>query len=457
MKRYVIYLYAMGLMLSSLFFASCGQDRSGEYYALIGAKTWMYEVMQQYYLYYEDLPPEEDLNFFDKPETFLQSVVSSQDQKNGSVFSHIDSVNVSRVQSVYPTFGLEGALVRNANGDYVVHVLYVYPDSPAAEVGLKRNDWIVDVNDRALNSSNYVEYFQRPTASYRYRVARVKDGLPDTSYVDMPAPRIIEQPSVFTYKTIQAGNRKAFYILYNSFEPADEELLKAAFNEAAAQSPTDIILDLRYNPGGYVSTAQLLSTVLAPQGAMGQPWMNMIFNDKTEPQTQTYTFDSGLLQGVSNLSYDRLYVITTNNTASAAEIIVNTLRPYLGERLLQVGTSTFGKNVAQSLFTDEAHPQLEFWLTTAYVSNSEGFYEYYDNGLQPDFEAEEDMAATLGEFGTVQDSLMAPVLYHLEHGTFPIAESEPETQSRNRWFDKRSEVVYNPIAHKPRRSQFDIK
>ena len=244
MRRYIRYLYAISLVVSSLLLASCGQDRSGEYYALIGAKTWMYEVMQQHYLFYEDLPAEEELNFFDKPEDFLQSVVSSQDQKNGSVFSHIDSVNVSRVQSDYPTFGLEGALVRNANGDYVVHILYVYPDSPAAEVGLKRDDWVVDVDGRALNTSNYTEYFQRPASSYRYRVATVKDGLPDTSYIDMPAPRIIDQPSVFTYKTISAGGRTAFYILYNSFETADEDLLKAAFNEAAAQSPTDIILDL---------------------------------------------------------------------------------------------------------------------------------------------------------------------------------------------------------------------
>lgn len=454
MRKYIVYVGFVCIVLPVLFFSSCGQDRSGEYYALIGAKTWMYDIMQQHYLYYEDLPAEEELNFFDKPETFLQSVVSSQDQKNGSVFSHIDSVNVSRVMSAYPTFGLEGALIRNANGDYVVHILYVYPNSPASEVGLQRNDWVVDVNDRALNSSNYVEYFQRPIASCRYRVARVKDGLPDTSYVDMPAPRIIEQPSVFTYKTISVGSRKAFYILYNGFETADEDLLKAAFNEAMVQSPSDIILDLRYNPGGYVSTAQLLSTILAPQGAMGQPWMNMIFNDKTEPQTQTYTFDSGLLQGVSNLSYDHLYVITSGNTASAAEIIINTLRPYLGDKLLQVGGATFGKNVAQSLFTDEAYPLLEFWLTTAYVSNSEGFYEYYDNGLQPDYEAEEDQTAYLGEFGTEQDSLMVPILYHLEYGNFPNSAQQPEVQNRSSW-QGRSKVIYNPIAHKPRRSQFD--
>ena len=123
MRKYIVYVGFVCIVLPVLFFSSCGQDRSGEYYALFGAKTWMYDIMLQHYLYYEDLPAEEELNFFDKPETFLQSVVSPQDQKNGSVFSHIDSVNVSRVMSAYPTFGLEGALIRNANGDYVVHIL----------------------------------------------------------------------------------------------------------------------------------------------------------------------------------------------------------------------------------------------------------------------------------------------------------------------------------------------
>ncbi|HJD09712.1 MAG TPA: peptidase S41 [Candidatus Phocaeicola caecigallinarum] len=451
MKRSLFHIHALCMLASALFLASCGQDRSGEYYALIGPKTWMYETMQQHYLFYEDLPTEEGLNFFDKPETFLQSVVSSQDQKNGSVFSHIDSVNVSRVQSAYPTFGLEGSLIRNTNGDYVVHILYVYPDSPASEVGLKRNDWVVSVNDRALNTSNFESFFQRPSSSCRYRVATEVDGQPDTSYVDMPAPRIIEQPSVFTYKTITAGNKKAFYILYNGFETDDEESLKAAFNEAAAQSPSDIILDLRYNPGGYVSTAQLLSTILAPQGAMGQPWLTMVFNDKTDPQTQTYTFDASLLQGVTNLNYDHLYVITTSNTASASEIVINTLRPYLGDKLLQVGAATFGKNVAQSLFTNEAYPQLEFWLTTSYTANSENFYDYYTDGLQPDYVSSEDLTANLGEFGTPADSILAPVFYHLEHGTFPSTGTEESTRSTG------SKIIYNPIDHKPKRSQMSIK
>ena len=67
---------------------------------------------------------------------------------------------------------------------------------------------------------------------------------------------------------ITAGNRTAAYILYNSFGADDTETLQNMFVEIAARQPNDIILDLRYNPGGYVSTSQLLSTLLAPR----MPW-----------------------------------------------------------------------------------------------------------------------------------------------------------------------------------------
>lgn len=72
-------LYACLALMGLL--SSCGEDRSGEYYALIATKTWIYEVMQENYLFYEDIPAEEKLNFFKKPAEFLASAASSKDQK----------------------------------------------------------------------------------------------------------------------------------------------------------------------------------------------------------------------------------------------------------------------------------------------------------------------------------------------------------------------------------------
>lgn len=80
-------------------------------------------------------------------------MASDRDQKNGVLFSHIDSVKISRVQSSYPTFGIEGSLVRGVSGDYYYTILYTQPDSPASEMGLKRGDHILWSTVRKLRAA----------------------------------------------------------------------------------------------------------------------------------------------------------------------------------------------------------------------------------------------------------------------------------------------------------------
>lgn len=98
--------------------------------------------------------------------------------------------------------------------------------------------------------------------------------------VQMPEPRYVEEQDVLKYSIISSGSRKAFYLLYNEFgESADA--LKEAFSQLNGQQFDDIILDLRYNPGGYVNTSQQLCSALAPATAMGQPFLHMTYNDKS--------------------------------------------------------------------------------------------------------------------------------------------------------------------------------
>lgn len=100
--------------------------------------------------FYEDIPAEEKLDFFKKPADFLASAASSKDQKGGYVFSHVDSVlTTSRATSTYPCFGFEAALVRELNA---LRVLYVQPNSPAKEAGLKRGDWIIAIDSQKYQS-----------------------------------------------------------------------------------------------------------------------------------------------------------------------------------------------------------------------------------------------------------------------------------------------------------------
>lgn len=446
MKRTAFYRLIYGTVIS-LTLMACGEDRSGEYYALIASKTWIYETMQQNYLFYEDIPAEESLDFFQTPETFLKNAASSRDQKNGTLFSHIDSVNVSRALSSSPTFGYEAALIRTGSGDYAIRVLYTQPGSPAEEAGLKRGDWIIAANNKKIGSGDYSKYVSAPTQSYTFTLGNYNgEGFDTLGVTEIPVPRYIEETNLMKTSFITAGNRTAAYILYNSFGADDTETLQNMFVEIAARQPNDIILDLRYNPGGYVSTSQLLSTLLAPQNAMGQTFLNMTYNDKIA-KTESYLFEPSLIPGGTPLAYENLYIITSNNTASASEIVINSLRPYLKERLLQVGTATFGKNVAQSLFTDEQSPQLELWLTTAYLSNAEGFQDYFDNGLQPDYELAENYAGELGELGTAEDMLLAPVFTRMATGSFPAGEDTSTETTRS---NPNVEVTHCSISKKPK-------
>ena len=179
---------------------------------------------------------------------------------------------------------------------------------------------------------------------------------------------------------------------------------------------------------------------------MGQTFLNMTYNDKIA-KTESYLFEPSLIPGGTPLAYENLYIITSNNTASASEIVINCLRPYLKERLLQVGTATFGKNVAQSLFTDEQSPQLELWLTTAYLSNAEGFQDYFDNGLQPDYELAENYAGELGELSTAEDMLLAPVFTRMATGNFPAGEDTATETTRS---NPNVEVTHCSISKKPK-------
>ena len=419
-----------GLAISALV-SSCGEDRSGEYYALITTQTWMYETMQQEYLYYQDIPEKKSLNFFNKPSDFLNSMVSSKDKKSGSTFSHIDSVFVTiRSTSTTPTFGFEGTMVRAENGSYGIRVLYTQENSPAEEVGLKRGDLIIAANNKKINSSDLF-YITSPKEAYLFTMGKLNErGFDTLQTVQMPSPRIVENKNIYKSDIMEIAGKRVAYIMYNEFGNNDTENLKQLFKDIAGQSVDDIILDLRYNPGGYVNIAQLVSTNLAPQEAMGNVFLKMTHNDKIN-QTDILNFEQSLLANGSPVNYKNLYVITSSNTASASEIVINCLRPYMAGRLIQVGTATFGKNVAQQLYTDEAKaPMLEFWMTNSLLSNAEDFSDYYTNGLNPDYEIAENFKGELGELGTAQDSLMIPIIKHIETGSFPTTET-PDAASRS--------------------------
>lgn len=452
MKKFLLKTFLGSALMAGLL-SSCGEDRSGEYYALISSKSWMYETMQQYYLFYQDLPDKEELNFFDTPANFLSATVSDKDKKNGYTFSHIDSIPESRSSmSEYPCFGFEGALIRTSSGDYAIRVIYTEKDSPAEKAGLKRGDWIIAADNKAITSNDYNTYIKAPAKSYTFTMGTYNGEGFDTipTPITMPQPEYVKINNLLKTSILTAGNRKAAYLLYNSFGEDDTQDLQQAMTQLAAEQPTDVILDLRYNPGGYVNTSMVLASMLAPADAVGKTYIDLLYNDKREEKT-TFLIDAAYRTGGTTFSYNNLYIITSGETASASEAVINGLKPYMQGKLFQVGTATFGKNLGQELFNSEEAPQLNFWLTTFYLANSEGFYDYFDNGLPADYTIEEDFSGELGELGSNTDALLKPVLTHLETGAFPAVENPAEQATKTSRNKYNTTIVYNSIAAKSKK------
>ena len=467
MKARNILILILGTLILPIYLTSCGVDRWKEYAGQTQTDRWIDDTMRVWYYWVDAIPHTNDLNYFQAPFTFFASLKSEEDK-----FSTIDSlVSVTTTRSIPYTdysygfqFTTNQIEVEGEENAIVAQILYVADGSPASEIGLKRGDWIIAVDNQKVSTSDYSTYITRPTKAYSFTLGKynpypedVDD--PEFNYIEfdtlgvvqMPEPRYVEEQDVLKYGIISAGTRKAFYLLYNEFGESTDAL-KEVFSQLNGQQFDDIILDLRYNPGGYVNTSHQLCSALAPATAIGQPFLNMIYNDKIN-KTETLNFESSSLTGGTSISYQNLYVLTSGNTASASEIVINCLKPYMEGRLYQVGTATYGKNVAQQLFTNAEAPGIELWLTTTYLSNSQGYYDYFTNGLLPDYEIEENYGGELGDFGSAEDQLLQPVLYKMANGSFPVItnpdESEDATTLSRSRTSKHVQLLVDPIAQKP--------
>ena len=398
------------LFVLLMLLTSCGEDRSGEFYALIEDRMWIEQTMREHYLWYEEIPEIEEKDYFQEPATFFKSLLYKQalDGK-GDKYSYMEeapkatteeegrSLTLDRESTYGMEFELSSDPTRTTNHTFA-HILYVLPDSPADKAGIKRGDWISAFNKKRVNSSNYQELKKGGSiALAREHIVMTENGIGwqsgDTLNLE-PSVKMEINPFLVC-NTIGIDGKKVAYLVYNEFstgpnDKSDEteyiEQMISLFKEIKKEAPDEFILDLRYNNGGYLQCAQTLASLLAPAHALGKTFTSLTFNDKSDPQTSKYIFDPKLAD--ANLDLDKIYILTGSHTASASEAVINGLIPYMGaENVILVGTKTEGKNVAMVSYKNEAYG-LTLYPIVAYVSNAENKGDYI-NGFQPHYELDE--------------------------------------------------------------------
>ena len=440
--RLPIFLLLIVLLIGN---ASCKDGDNDDDSGLIidpteesGVNAWIESTMRENYLWYADMPAQSKLNFSADPETFFSSLLSTSDgdeDLNGKhyYYSYIESTSTitKAISNLEQSYGFEFNLYPIGDSHYAAHLLYVAPNTPADEAKLKRGDWIVKMNTDFITISNYKTLYgsnamELTTAKY------INGGLvTQAGKTQLGAARKIEDDPVHYHTIIPWNGKKVGYLVYNHFTAGqmdedtkyDKELLTLS---NTFKGVNEFILDLRYNNGGLLSSAQLLSTILAPASALGKTFCTLQYNDNQSPQNESITLRSSLLSGGANLDLKTIYVLVTAESASASELVINCLKPYM--KVVVIGETTEGKNVGSVSYTDNKYP----WLLQPIVCklyNASGKSDYGKIGFIPNYKRDE--AETLDKFlpfGDTNELLLSTAL-GLIGGTPTVPAAKSVTRS----------------------------
>lgn len=374
-------------------------------------QAWIEDTMREHYYWYKEIPKSEKLNYeITESKDFFNSLLSIKDGKTRSdnkhyYYSYIEELSKTRsLRQTDHTYGFEFiAVYRDKNQvDVQILVQYVIPKSPAEEAGLKRGDWITEMNDLPLTLNNYTKLLGDDAC--RLKIERW--DAEQNKFVEWPeiirmgSARAVEDNPVFYFdsKLTTPKGKKVGYLVYNHFtdgkgenDTSYDDKLKEVSNSFYNAGVTEFVLDLRYNNGGLLSSAMLLCAILSPQDKLGETFGYLQYNDKQKPQKKAIKVTNTLLSpNGKNLNLKTLYVLVSNASASASEMVINSLDPYMN--VILIGEQTEGKNVGSNAYKSkdglwEMHP------ITCQIYNSKDNSDY-ENGFSPkrngyDFEMDE--------------------------------------------------------------------
>ncbi len=386
----------------------------------------------------------------------------------------------SSLEGVYTTYGYQPItyLLDESTGQCVSAVAYVYQNSPAEKAGLKRGDIIYEIDGKPLTVNNYTDLFysSQITLSLATYDATINTIVPTEQTVTMQAVEMYENP-ILCYKTIDLDNgNKIGYLAYSSFDLNSIPELIEICKDFKAKGVKKLVLDLRYNGGGYVITENVLASMFAPQDVVDS---KAIFEKEDYNElltasgwssvtrfTTTFNYESvGLNVSTegANIGLEHIYALIGPNTASASEALIGGLMPYMPITL--IGEQSHGKYCTGiPLSSKELYDMMEEATPTAiknwgiYVMigiymNSKNETPCMPNGLTPDIEAIDDpmQPVQLGDENEIllraaleKEGKQYPETSSLSRSMLPWKKLKGQPHKTN--FGKR---ILLPIANKP--------
>lgn len=399
-------------------------------------QNFVWKGLNSYYLYQDNVPNLNDIknqSFGDlnsytsqfTPESLFSSLLYNRStvDKYSVLFSNYTQLEQALTGST-DTNGLKiGISLKNGSTNEVFGwVKYILPNTDASTKPILRGTIFSGINGTSLTINNYRSLLANTT--YTLNLADYNNGTitPNGTNITLTKSAYSENP-VFYTNTYNVNAKKVGYLVYNGFFTSYESDLNTAFGTLKNQNITDLVLDLRYNSGGSIATATRLASMITGQFT-NQVFSIQQWNRKIQPQidprnsNEYFTNRIGNGNQINSLNLNKVYILTTNSTASASELLINCLKPYVN--VIQIGSTTTGKNVGSITMYDSPNfskqginPNHKYAMQPIVVRTADknGFGDY-SQGISPMITTNNinENLGNLGILGDITEPLLAKAL-----------------------------------------------
>lgn len=419
-KKEKLMMILSGLLVIVLFsFTACDSTNKEPAGENEHVNTWILENMNLYYLWNTSIPSSPSKS--PAPDEFFESLLSDEDRFSWIQDNYIELLN--SLQGINKEAGYEFKLyLESATSENVIaHVMYIKTGSPAASVDLLRGDVITHINGTQMTLSNYQSLLGQISENHNVSYKRYNgNSFENKGILALTTIEFAENPNLLS-SVIEIGGKKIGYYVYNFFAAGSTQEsqqynteMENIFGEFKAAGITDLVLDLRYNSGGAESATIRLASLIGKDvdntkvftiRKYNAELTDAIINDPSLGISFLRKKFETKTQNVGNQISGKVYVLTGSRTASASELLINGLRPYM--EVFIIGDTTVGKNVG-SISLYETNDPKNTWGMQPIITKSFNSLNQsdYSDGFAPDV-FNKDNSLVVAPLGDVEEALLS--------------------------------------------------
>ncbi|MBL4745693.1 MAG: peptidase S41 [Flavobacteriaceae bacterium] len=431
------------VFLLFLSLSSCDNDETNDVPQDLEVQNFTWKGLNLYYLWQAEVNDLQDAKFktqaalnahldnYADPRVLFESLLFERGTKKKlgvtdrfSWFIEDYITQENAFQGIAETTGIEFGLLRINNSTNIYGaVRYVIPGSDAAIKNVQRGALFTAVNGNTLTDSNFRNLLYGDNLELTLNFADFNNGDPQLNGNSITLTKTLVKENPIHKQVIhEIGGKKIGYLMYNAFTRGYDQELNDAFGYFKTEGIDELVLDLRYNGGGSVQTATYLASMITGQftGELfakerwNHKWMEYFKNNKPDYILNNFVNRMEDNTVINSLNLPSIYILTSSRSASASELIINGLLPFIDVKM--IGETTYGKHVGSVTIYDstnytreKANPNHHYAMQPIVLEMLNKLGENSKTGFEPTIPLSE-YYGNLGSLGSPTEPMLAAAI-----------------------------------------------